>query len=89
MFIVCGNKHLMRTKLDALPAQGLPNTIQPAVLRLFINGFASQKEQNPFNCFKIALSFSVKIPFQRLNYFSLGQYATSRKVAGSRHDKVT
>jgi hypothetical protein len=56
----------MRTKRYALPAQGLPNAIQPAVLRIFINGFASQKEQNNFNCFTITLSFSVKIQFQRL-----------------------
>jgi hypothetical protein len=58
--LLCGLKHLMRTKDSALHIQGLPNAFQPVLLSLFINGFASQEDPNPLNCFRIQSAASTQ-----------------------------
>jgi hypothetical protein len=60
--LLCGLKHLheQRAAPCAFNDDCLHNAFQPVLLSLFINGFASQEDPNPLNCFRIQSAASTQ-----------------------------
>lgn len=51
--LLCGLKHFHEQRAAPGTFKGcLRNAFQPVLLSLFINGFASQEDPNPLNCFR-------------------------------------
>lgn len=51
--LLCGLKHFREQRAAPGTFKGcLHNAFQPVLLSLFINGFASQEDPNPLNCFR-------------------------------------
>lgn len=79
--LLCGLKHFHEQR--AAPGtfkDCLHNAFQPVLLSLFINGFASQEDPNPLNCFRIQSAASTQ-PYIKdfiISHFRLNIYVHSR-----------
>ena len=70
--LLCGLKHFHEQR--AAPGtfkDCLHNAFQPVLLSLFINGFASQEDPNPLNCFRIQSAASTQPYIKDFYYFTL------------------
>jgi hypothetical protein len=70
--LLCGLKHFHEQR--AAPGtfkDCLHNGFQPVLLSLFINGFASQEDPNPLNCFRIQSAASTQPYIKDFYYFTL------------------